>query len=200
LAAAPSYNEKEWVKGLLESNQTTFRTIYDAYQHQVFSFAFYLTKSSDIAEEVVQEVFIRIWEKRAQLNPDTYLLAYIKKITQNLVMDIFRKANRERSLQQHIYNYMCKLEQQDTDSLLEKELDLVYRQALQQLPPQQSIVFSLSRDENLSYQEIADQLHLSRNTVRNHMAEAIKSVRHYIRHNTDLACLFMAIMLKDGWK
>jgi RNA polymerase sigma-70 factor (family 1) len=200
LTTTISHKEKEWVRGLLESNESTFRTIYDAYHRQVFSFAFYLTKSSDIAEEVVQEVFIRIWEKRAQLAPDTYLLAYLKKITQNLVMDIFRKANRDRSLQQHIYNYMSKLDQQGPDILLEKELNLAYRQALDRLPPQQKIIFTLSRDENLSYQQIADQLQLSRNTVRNHMAEAIKSVRHYIRHNTDFACLFMAIVLRDGLK
>jgi RNA polymerase sigma-70 factor (ECF subfamily) len=174
--------------------------MYDAHQRPVFAFAFYLTKSRDIAEEITQEAFIRLWEKRTQLGPDTYLLAYLKKITQNLVLDLFRKANRDRNLRQQLYTYMSALESENTDQIIEKELNRAYRRALETLPPQQRIVFMLHRDENLTYQEIADHLQLSKNTVRNHMAEAIRSVRHYVEHNADLAWLVIAIIVKDNAK
>jgi RNA polymerase sigma-70 factor (family 1) len=189
--------EKEWVRGLLAGEETTFRSIYDAYQRPVFSFAFYLTKSKDVAEEVVQEVFIRLWERRANLDTETFLLAYLKKMTQNLIIDLFRKANRDKSFQARIYANMKEADDQTANLVLEKELSAVYQQALDNLPPQQRIVFTLSRDENLSYQEIADQLSLSRNTVRNHMTQAIKSVRLYVEHNADLATLAVIFLLHD---
>jgi RNA polymerase sigma-70 factor (family 1) len=195
--AAQSEQEREWVKGLLDENQAAFRAIYDAYQRPLFSFAFYLTKSRHTAEEVVQEVFIKLWEHRANLNADTFLLAYLKKMTQNLIFDIFRKANRDKSLQNRIFRNMQEGDNQTSNLMLEKELSAIYQQALNALPPQQRIVFGLHRDENLSYQQIADQLGISRNTVRNHMSQAIHSVRHYVETNADLASLAVIFLLKS---
>jgi RNA polymerase sigma-70 factor (family 1) len=192
-----SQQEKDWVKGLLDGREEIFRQIYDAYQRPVFSFAFYLTKSKNTAEEVVQEVFIRLWEHRTKLNEETFLLAYLKKMTQNLIIDLFRKANLDKSLQARIYASMNEPDNQTTDRILEKEFSLIYQQALDALPPQQRIVFALSRDENLSYQEIADRLRLSRHTVRNHMTQAIHAVRHHIRQNADLASVAAILLLSE---
>jgi RNA polymerase sigma-70 factor (family 1) len=192
-----SQQERDWVKGLLDGREEIFRAIYDAYQRPVFSFAFYLTKSKDTAEEVVQEVFIRLWEHRTKLNEETFLLAYLKKMTQNLIIDLFRKANRDKEMQTRIFAGMKEAASHTTDRILEKEFSLIYQQALDALPPQQRIVFALSRDENLSYQEIAEHLRLSRHTVRNHMTQAIHAVRHHVRQNADLASLAVVLILRD---
>jgi RNA polymerase sigma-70 factor (family 1) len=194
-------NEREWVRGLLQHREDVFRTIYDAYQRPIFSFAFYLTKSKDTAEEVTQEVFIRLWEKRTHLNTDTYLLAYLKKMTQNLVMDIFRKASRDKILQDRIYNNMVSAATGPTpeayfpDKLLEKELAHIYQEALDRLSPQQRVVLALRRDENLSYEQIAQKLGLAKNTVRNHLNIAMHSVRSYVSQNAELGALAIAIFL-----
>ena len=190
-----SDQEKEWVKGLLHNREDVFRVIYDAYQRPVFSFAFYLTKSKDSAEDITQEAFVRLWEKRANVSEDTFLLAYLKKITQNLVMDIFRKAGRDKNLQEKIWHNMSAAEGYSPDPLLEKELAAVYLEALDRLPPQQRLVFTLRRDENLSYQQIAERLGLSRNTVRNHLTVAVHSIRHYVSENAELGALVIAIYL-----
>ena len=187
--------EKEWVRGLLENNEDVFRIIYDAYQRPVFAFAFYLTKSRDTAEEVTQEIFIRLWEKRAQLKPDIFLLAYLKKMTQNLIMDIFRKAARDRNLQDHIFSNMESASQYSLDPTLEKELSAIYVAALDSLPPQQRLIFTMRRDENLSYRQIADKLGLSRFTVRNHLAAAVHSIRHHVSENAELGAIIIAVFL-----
>jgi RNA polymerase sigma-70 factor (family 1) len=192
-----SQQERDWVKGLLDGREEIFRAIYDAYQRPVFSFAYYLTKSKDTAEEVVQEVFIRLWEHRTKLDEETFLLAYLKKMTQNLIIDLFRKANRDKDMQTRIFAGMKEADSYTTDKILEKEFSLIYQQALDALPPQQRIVFALSRDENLSYQEIAERLRLSRHTVRNHMTQAIHAVRHHVRQNADLASLAVVLILRD---
>ena len=190
-----SDQEREWVRGLLRDREDVFRFIYDAYQRPVFSFAFYLTKSRDSAEDITQEVFIRLWEKRANLNEETFLLAYLKKMTQNRVMDIFRKAGRDKNLQEKIWHHMSAAEGYTPDPIMEKELAAVYLEALDRLPPQQRLVFTLRRDENLSYQQIADQLGLSRNTVRNHLTVAVHSIRHYVSENAELGAVVIALFL-----
>jgi RNA polymerase sigma-70 factor (family 1) len=194
-----SEHEKEWVRGLSENRQDIFRTVYDAYQRPVFAFAYYLTKSKDMAEDVVQEVFTLLWEKRGLLKPETFLLTYLKKMTQNKVIDIFRKATVDKKMAEKIYMAMttqANAESYSPDYTLEKELSIIYQEALDRLPPQQRLVFTLRRDENLSYNQIADRLGLSPNTVRNHLTIATRSLHRYVGQHVDIgfliaACLFI---------
>lgn len=188
LVKEATYSEARLLQLLAEGNAAAFREIYDRFQQSVFSFAFYLTKSKDLSEEIVQEVFTRIWEKREGLPEALLLLPYIKKMTQNLVLDIFRKAGREQAFQQFLYHEMTTVLTEPSDALQEKELRRIYRDAIELLPPQKKIIFTLSRDHQLSYDQIAAKLHLSPNTVRNHMTEAIRSVRtHVEKHSTVVA-------------
>jgi RNA polymerase sigma-70 factor (family 1) len=186
---AVSEYEKEWVRGLSENREDIFRTVYDAYQRPVFVFAYYLTKSRDMAEDVVQEVFTLLWEKRSLLNPDTFLLTYLKKMTRNKIIDIFRKAAADKKLLEKIDSSMsaaAQTEHYSPDQTLEKEMAAIYRDALDQLPPQQRLVFSLRRDENMSYKQIAERLGLSPNTVRNHLTIATRSLHRYAGQHADL--------------
>ncbi len=190
-----SEHEKEWVRGLSESRQDIFHTVYNAYQRPVFAFAYYLMKSKDMAEDVVQEVFTLLWEKRGLLKPDTFLLAYLKKMTQNKVIDIFRKAAVDKKMAQKIYTAMtsqANSESYSPDDTLEKELSTIYLEALDRLPSQQRIVFTLRRDENLSYNQIADLLGLSPNTVRNHLIIATRSLRRYVGQHADISFFIAA--------
>jgi RNA polymerase sigma-70 factor (family 1) len=195
-----SPKEREWVKGLLGGSEEIFRTVYDAYQRSIFSFAFYLTKSRGTAEDVTQEVFIRLWEKRESLAPDTHLLSWLKKVTQNRVLDIFRKASADKNLQEKLYTEMVTASESTPDRTLERELAKIYHHALQQLTPQQRLVFSLRNDRNLSYQQIAVHLSLSRNTVRNHLSIATHSIRKYVEQNADLGFLVIAMYLNRNGK
>lgn len=172
-----------------------FNTIYEQYQQSVFAFAFYLTKSKELSEEVVQEVFVRVWEKKEQLPQDLVILPYIKRMTQNLVLDLFRKAGREQALQQKLQDAMSNLFSHPDDQLQEKELRRIYRQGIDLLPPQKKIIYTLHRDHLLSYEQIALKLGLSPNTVRNHMAQAIRSVRDHVNRHS--ALLPVVILLRN---
>ena len=163
------------------------------YKDKVFAFAFTLTKSKELAAEAVQEVFVRLWEKRDQINTDHSFTAYVKKITYNYIIDFFRKAKRDRRLQQQVYANMEVLRNTGEDELIGRELQRLYQDAIDQLPPQQKKVYLLSREQHLSYEAIAGQTGISKNTVRNHMAEAIRFIRRYIANHTDLACVVLAI-------
>lgn len=175
-----------------------FRQIYEAYQKQVYTFAYYLTKSQADAEEAVQEVFVRLWEKRGLLTEDTKLLAYIKAMAQNHITNTFRKAARDSSYREQIYRNMAALQQVTAGELMGVRISKIYQEALMNLSPQKRIIFILSRHEEMAYEEIAELLGLSKNTIRNHMTEAIRSVRDYVEGHPDISCLVIAIILSGN--
>ncbi len=183
------------LNALILGDELAFKHIYQRYNRKIFSFAFYLTKSSDIAEEIVQEVFLKVWEKKADIDPSRDFIPYIRTITQNLVFNFFKKAKREKALQDKISDGMEAIRNNDIDFIIGRELNKILEAAIQALPPQKRIIYSLSRNDSLSYDEIAQQLGLSRNTVRNHMHEAIKSVQDYVSNNTDMNLLVIAMLL-----
>lgn len=190
-----SYNEEQLLKRLAAGDDIAFNTIYEQYQQSVFAFAFYLTKSKELSEEVVQEVFVRVWEKKEQLPENLVILPYIKRMTQNLVLDLFRKAGREQALQQKLQDAMSNIFSHPAEQLQEKELRRIYRQSIDLLPPQKKIIYTLHRDHLLSYEQIAEKLGLSPNTVRNHMTQAIRSVRDHVNRHS--ALLPVVILLRN---
>lgn len=190
--------ESNILKALIGGDAEAFRAVYEKYSRRVFAFAFYLTKSRDAAEEMVQEVFLRVWEKRAQIDPTRDFTPYVKMITQNQVYNFLGKARRDRALQEKIALGMEAVRNQGEDVVIEKELGRLYAEAIRNLPPQKRIIYSMSRNDGYSYDEIATRLGLSKNTVRNHLHEANKSVQQYVSGHSDLAIIIIALcMMKD---
>ncbi|SFE50109.1 RNA polymerase sigma-70 factor, ECF subfamily [Chitinophaga sp. CF118] len=191
------HSDYELIRMLIEGDATAFAELYELYRDKIFSFAFILTKSSSTAEEVVQEVFLKLWDRRDQIDINQSFTAYIRKITYHQVITFFRKAKRDRTLQQQLYDNMTALQQVSPDHLMEKQLQKAYHDAIRQLPPQKQKIYLLSRDEDLSYEEIASKMGISKNTVRNHMAEAISFIRRYVTTHSDIALLVLAICMQQ---
>ncbi len=191
-----SYGDEELVLKSIRGDVQAFGDLYELHRDKVFAFSYTLTKSRDVAEEVVQEVFTRLWEKREQIKPDHSFAAYLRKITYHEVLAFFRKVQRNHALKERLYANMQALAHTSPDELIGKELSRLYREAVEQLPAQKKQVYLLSRDEGMSYDEIAGKMGLSKNTVRNHMTGAIRQVRHYVATHGDLACLVLAICLR----
>lgn len=188
-------NELMLLQQMIDGDTLAFRKIYEFYRGRIFAFALTYTKSADMAEEAVQEIFIRIWEKRALLQTDRNFEAYIKVATRNQVFNMLRKVALDRSLQQKIHIYMEALENTSADELLTRELERLHQLAIQSLPAQQKQVYTLSREEELSYEQIADKLNISKHTVKRHMAEALKNIRNEVGKHTDTGTIILAILL-----
>lgn len=177
---------------LRNGDRSAFAEIYNQYRSKIFVYASSLCKSTDLAEEIVQEVFIRIWQKREQINTDLNFSAYIKKITLNHVLNHLKKVAREKVLQQELFGYIEVLRNSTEENLLEKELLKTYDEAIQNLPPQKKLIYHLSRTEELSHEEIAEKLNISKNTVKNHMVEATRFIRNYVSKNDSVICFLIA--------
>jgi len=176
---------------LSEGDEIAFVKIYNQYRHKIYTYAWQLSKSADTADEIVQEVFIRIWQKRAQINTELSFNAYIRKITLNHVLNHLKKVARQKSLQEEVFQLIEINTSHTEDQLLEKELRKIYVDAIARLPAQKKLIYQMSRTEELSHEEIALKLEISKNTVKNHMVEASRFIREYVRKNAGVIGFIM---------
>lgn len=194
MQADPS--DKSYAENLLtklsQGDQMAFVEIYNKYRSRMYAYASNLCKSEETAEEIVQEVFIRLWQKREQINVELNFDAYIKKITLNHVLNYLKKAAREKTLQQEIFSYIETIRNTTEENILERELVKTYDEAISKLPPQKKIIYQLSRTEEMTHDQIAEKLNISKNTVKNHMVEATRFIRHYVSQHGSIVCFIIA--------
>jgi RNA polymerase sigma-70 factor (ECF subfamily) len=183
-------HERDLLKRIARGDEKAFRMIFDHYKDRFFAAALKMTRSSDIAEETVQDVFVTLWLQRTALSEVQYPSAYLLAIVHNNIKKHFRKLALEKKLKQGVTWRMAESESPTEDILADKENRQILNDIIQHLPPQQQLVYQLSRQEGFSRDEIADQLHISPNTVKNHLLKALKYIRsHFNRALSLLACL-----------
>lgn len=188
------YDEVDLLNRLSKNDEVAFRIIYDLYRKKIAAFAFFLTKSEDMAEEILQEVFVKLWLNRAKLSEVDNFNAWLHTITRNLVVDALKKIAREKttllrwSLHTSSHGY-------DADAIMfTKESEQILQNAVDHLSPQQQEVYKLSKIKGLRNKEIASLLGISSLTVKNHLVNAMRNIRHYLRHYTNL--IIMLLLLK----
>eukprot|EP01133_Synstelium_polycarpum_P002973 gene2973-3419_t len=184
--------EHELLSRLREGDADSFKEIYERYRQRVYLYALKISKSDDVADEIAQEVFIRLWEKRMQINTEMSFEGYIKKITLHHVLNHLKKVARERTLQEQVFVYIDQIRNSTEEGIYEKELVRVYHEAVEQLPPQKKLIYKMSRNEELTHDEIAEKLNISKNTVKNHMVEATKFIRSSVNKHGSIICFLMA--------
>lgn len=172
-----AYNDQHLFNRIADGDEAAFRILFDRYKRKFYSAAYKMSGSHYLSEEVVQEAFIRTWNKRALFreldNPVGYLhVLFYRELSQR-----YQKDAAERKLTGNV------IEMPYQDDLAAEEVQLLEQQyqqlekAVGRLPPQQAQVFHLVKEKGLSREEAARRLHLSPNTVRNHLAEAVKTLR-----------------------
>ena len=164
---------------IADGNETAFRRLFDLHRDHIYSIALRLTKENTAAEDVVQEVFIKLWVNRKKLPELNSLNAFINTLTRNHIFTQMRKlATEETYLRELIATE--KLATDTSDAVIYTELKKVFGQAIAQLTPQQKKVYELGKLEGKKYDEIAGILHISKETVKNHMSEALKSIKSFL--------------------
>ena len=182
-------NEKEAIIKLKTCNdKAAFAFLYRSYWAKVYNFTrLYITSAVDV-EEIVQEVFIKIWENREALDEEQNFAGYLFITMRNLVF------NRSRKNLNEPFYQLSVIEAVEESYDIEEELDAANLRThisalISMLPPRQQEVFRLSRDEELSYREIAERLQISERTVEHHISDALK----FLRKNIKLYLLFLSI-------
>lgn len=172
-----SLSEKELLRRISQNDEKAFKEVFDLYKERFYAAALKMTRSQDDAEEIVQEVFVTLWLRRSVLaevdNPASYLLT----IVYNSISVRFRKIALERKMKEKLTERLPQSECNTEEIIEEKENQQLLQNILQCLPDQQQLIYKLSKEDGLSRNEIAAQLHISPNTVKNHLLKAMKYIR-----------------------
>ena len=187
---APVYNattvlpdEKALLLQTSEGNEQAFRKLFDAYRQRIYSFALHLTENSSIADEIVQEVFLRVWLHRQKLPAVVHFNAWLHSIARNQVFDALKAMAKERSISALMP--VCTAFNTVEAVMADKEYELLLQQAVNQLSERQQQIYHLSRDAGIQHAEIADRLNISRNTVKTHLVHALRTIRRYLQYHSD---------------
>lgn len=189
-------NIKECFRSLAEDDVSVFESFFEAYKKRVFGVAFKMLKSPTEAEEIVQEVFLSVWLAKARLGEVNDPEAYLFTITHNAIYTHLKKASRNEQLLNAIVYHIAQKQNTTEESVAVHETGKLIREAIQQLPPQQREVFELSKQEGLSYNEIAERMHISQNTVRNHLFIAVKTIRAFLKKWAIPLVTLLAMLVK----
>ncbi|MBE9586007.1 sigma-70 family RNA polymerase sigma factor [Mucilaginibacter sp. JRF] len=173
--------ERVQLEKLLAGNERAFDFFYDRYSLPVYRKLLKMVKVDVVAEEILQNVFIKVWEKRHLIDPDKGLKAYLHQIAQNLVYDFYRNLAREEQLMASVKHAIGNAMTEDTaEKLLLKETHQLLEKAIEQLPQQQQLVFRLCKQEGKSYEEVGELLGLSTSTINGHIVRATKKVKMFM--------------------
>jgi RNA polymerase sigma-70 factor (ECF subfamily) len=194
-----SNEEAVLLQRLQQGDTEAYITLYDQYYPSLYTYILHFINIPELAEDALQEVFIKIWEIRERINPELSFSGYLYRITRNHVFKLMKKISADAALRLQV---MQELQQQTEDAdtrLLWKQYESLLHKAIAQLPPQRQKVFRLCREESKSYEEVAIELGISRNTVKEHMVLAMKSIKFFFYTNTDgiLPLLLVSGLLLD---
>jgi RNA polymerase sigma-70 factor (ECF subfamily) len=180
---------QDWLIRLRAGERTALQSIFDEQYQPVCQAIFRFVQDPGLTEDLAQEVFVRFWEKREQISIDSNLGAYLRRMAVNEALAYVRKKTRFQAdeLPVHLPGHFAA----SADQALEaSELAQRITLAIQSLPPRCQAIFQLSRFENKTYQEIADQLDISIKTVENQMGKALKILREQLGDYLAVLLLF----------
>lgn len=177
----PTDNEKELLCRVAAGDQAAFGLLFNAYHQRLGAYIYRFTESLPAAADIVQDVFVKIWLRRASLSEVQSFDAYLFRAARNHVFNYLRKVARQRTQEALLENMLLAASSQEPELPHEEEENLVLLdQAIARLPRQQQQVYLLHRHEGLSHAEIAARMQLSVDTIRKHMSLALRSIREYL--------------------
>nr|WP_262921392.1 RNA polymerase sigma-70 factor [Maribellus maritimus] len=184
----------ELVRLLKEGDMMAFDAIYDTYCHKLHQFVLTYLKQEEDAEEIVQEVFIKIWKSRDKINIYSSFESFLFTIAYNATMSLLRKRVSESKSRE----YLRSIQQVNTaepviSEIQFKELEHKVQSLLEQLTPRQKEIYNLSREEGLTHHEIAIKLGISESTVNNHLVAIIKFFKSHIDSSLAVNVLFLCL-------
>lgn len=191
------YTDHQLFAAIANGDEDAFRKIFHAYNKALFPFVLSVVKSESDAREVMQNVFLKLWLNRDKLKEIENPGGWLHTIASNACLDHLRK---QATYEQHLTKAKTLQPLSDDDTTLQidaREVKRALNEAVEQLPIRRREIFQLSKIDGLSRKEIAEQLNISENTVRNQLAEAVSFVQDYLRSkNIMVPVVILMLILK----
>ena len=187
--------DSELIVRLQQSQVTAFDALYWKYHEPVFRNILKFTKDTIAAEDILQEVFTRLWEKRLTIKTEQSVAGWLFVVSFNLSVNHTRKKLREQTAHKKIFAVAPENDGMPTGNQLYEEQYRLMKQAIDQLSPQKRKIVTLCKIEGKTYEEAAGELNISRNTVKEHLSAAMVNLNEYVRKNASHASLVLLV----GW-
>jgi RNA polymerase sigma-70 factor (ECF subfamily) len=194
MAGYSAYTDQELVALLKQGDHAAFTEIYDRYSPKIFYQVNQMLRDVEVAKDLVQDLFIAIWNKSDHIRVDAKLGGYLYIAAQNTVFKYIQKSKVRDGYLKSLAEFSTELSDTTTEQLDEKELHILIDRYIKELPLKMREVFELSRMQELSYHEIAMQLNISEQTVKNQVSSALKILRGKVAPHAPATMIVMALM------
>ncbi|WP_281389492.1 RNA polymerase sigma factor [Chitinophaga qingshengii] len=186
------HSETELLRRMAAGDEDAYRELFLRHWDAVYSSALLLSRSPDIAEDIAQDIFVTLWEKRAQLAHIEKLEAYFFIMARNLLYSRLRKLASQDAYRQYLQDYHHEHTHSGAEARTEfKELEDAIHTAIRRLPPQQQKAFRMSRFEGMRHDEIAQAMGVSRITIKSYIVQALATLRKLLAHYPGTLLLIM---------
>jgi RNA polymerase sigma-70 factor (family 1) len=195
MAALDPTGEKELLQKLIAGDEQAFELLYHAHKRKLASNLLRLLKSDELAQEVLQDLFLKIWDNRANIDPEKSFRSYLFRIAHNMVYDIFRKSARDRRIETHLMSASTELYSHIEEAIFDRETAHLLQQTIDKLPPQRKKVFTLFKIEGKSYKEISEELGISHATINEHIQKANHFLKQQLNPSSAVMVTFLATVI-----
>jgi RNA polymerase sigma-70 factor (ECF subfamily) len=173
---------KKQIEGLKNNSYMDFKILYDAFSRNLFGFVYGLTKSESLSKDIVQETFIKVWVNRKNIQVDLSFKSYLFKISQNLIIDEFRKKMSNPVFENYL-NYCDNIPAGDNETEQKMDFDLFVKRlekAKSKLTPRQREIFEMNKEQGIPVSEIARLFNINEQTIYNQLSTAVRTLKKEI--------------------
>jgi len=186
-----AYDEVAVLFAVSTGEQKAFAALFSRYKDRVYTIALTYTENSTIAEEIVQDVFMRVWKNRAKLKEINNFSSWIHVIARNRALTELQKIAREGERREALISYLPAEVSDAEEKVQDNAMEELLEKALTRLSPQQRKVFVLTRLQGHTRTEVAEMLNLAPATVSAHLAIALRSIRAFLTNQLELTALLL---------
>lgn len=189
-----TYYEQSVILRLQKGDSDAFLELYNQYHPALYHYVLRFVKSPAIAEDVLQDVFLKVWEIRSRIDAQLSFKAYLYRICRNSVFKLLKKMAVDENLRLQVMQHFAQSIADADLKVLWQQYEEILQAAIDALSPQRKRVFRLCREEQKSYEQVANELGISRNTVKEHMVLAMKQIREHFEQYGDTPAGFMFLL------
>jgi len=186
-------DDKILVARLKGGEVQAFDVLFHKYSNKLYRFSFSLLKNEEDSGEIVQETFLRIWEKHQSIDSGKSFRSYLFTISYNLIVDLLRLRLKDQGYRKFLATFFEAAQTEKESQMDYESLDKKIREAVELLPDKRKQIYKLSREEGLSHKEIAGKLNLSVKTVENQINLSLKQIKTHL--GGDLVAILLFISL-----